>query len=205
MRIRYTIARKDPRKAAPAAATHAPRSHRWMGVLGAATAIAITTTAASAAGPLVRVSQASPYAGCHSPSHGATVYTNAETWPQVATNPANQDNLIGAWQQDRWTTGGNRGLVAGYSFDGGRTWNETTLPFGRCTLGGLDYERAADPWVSIGPDGTAYAVSFRSRTRSAARPQLPQSRLLTAAGTGATSGSSRPTPTARSSSTRSHR
>jgi hypothetical protein len=30
MRIRYTIARKDPRKA-PAAATHAPRSHRWTG------------------------------------------------------------------------------------------------------------------------------------------------------------------------------
>ena len=33
MRIRYMIARKDPRKE-PAAATHAPRSHRWMGDAG---------------------------------------------------------------------------------------------------------------------------------------------------------------------------
>ncbi len=160
MSIRSTSIRKNPRTEAPLATKHAAWSHRLTGVVGAAAAVAISTTAASAGGPLIRVSQASPYAACHSPSHGATVYTNAETWPQVATNPANQNNLIGAWQQDRWTNGGNRGLVAGYSFDGGRTWNQTTLPFSRCAPGGLDYERAADPWVSIGPDGTAYAVSL---------------------------------------------
>ncbi|MFP3616540.1 exo-alpha-sialidase, partial [Paraburkholderia sp. SIMBA_050] len=33
------------------------------------------------------------------------------------------------------------------------------LPFSACA-GGTGYERASDPWVSIGPDGTAYAVSI---------------------------------------------
>ncbi len=133
---------------------------RWTGLFCAATAAALTTTTASAAGPLVRVSDASPFAGCRVATHGARVYTNAEVEPQVATNPANANNLIGAWQQDRWSTGGSHGLVAGYSFDGGRTWNETPLPFDRCSPGGLNYERASDPWVSIGPDGTAYAVGL---------------------------------------------
>ncbi|MGS0625972.1 exo-alpha-sialidase, partial [Ralstonia sp. VS2407] len=68
-------------------------------------------------------------------------------------------NVIGAWQQDRWSNGGAHGLVAGYSFDGGLTWKQTNLPFSACA-GGLAYERASDPWVSIGPDGTAYSVSI---------------------------------------------
>jgi hypothetical protein len=29
-----------------------------------------------------------------------------------------------------------------------------------CAPGGLPYERASDPWVSIGPDGIAYAISI---------------------------------------------
>src|SRR5439155_15506755 len=71
------------------------------------------------------------------------------------------------WQQDRWSDGGAHGLVAGYSFDGGATWGETTLPFSGCTskaikdpFTGAPYNRASDPWVSIGPDGTAYAVGL---------------------------------------------
>ena len=81
MSIRSTSIRKNPRTEAPLATKHAAWSHRLTGVVGAAAAVAISTTAASAGGPLIRVSQASPYAACHSPSHGATVYTNAETWP----------------------------------------------------------------------------------------------------------------------------
>jgi Neuraminidase (sialidase) len=84
---------------------------------------------------------------------------NAEVEPWLAVNPANPSNFIGVWQQDRWSNGGAHGLVAGYSFDGGQTWNQTNLPFSACA-NGLGYERASDPWVSIGPDGTAYAVSI---------------------------------------------
>ncbi|HEX9074794.1 MAG TPA: sialidase family protein, partial [Anaerolineae bacterium] len=39
------------------------------------------------------------------------------------------------------------------------TWGETPQPFSACA-GGLGYERASDPWVSFGPDGTAYSVSI---------------------------------------------
>jgi hypothetical protein len=78
----------------------------------------------------------------------------------VTSDPTNPSNLIGGWHQDRWSTGGAHGLVAGYLFDSGRSWRESTLPFSRSTPGGLRYERASDPWVSIGPDGTAYVVSL---------------------------------------------
>src|SRR5207237_8480887 len=91
---------------------------------------------------------------------GSVSYVNAEVEPWVAVNPANPANIIGVWQQDRWSDGGARGLVAGFSSDGGASWGETTLPFSACARGGLACERASDPWVSIGPDGTAYAVSI---------------------------------------------
>jgi hypothetical protein len=57
--------------------------------------------------------------------------------------------------------------MAGYSFDGGKSWGRTTLPFNRCVPGGLAYDRASDPWVSIGPDGTAYAVGLSFDTTTA--------------------------------------
>jgi hypothetical protein len=43
----------------------------------------------------------------------------------------------------------------------GRDFRETTLPFSACAPGGLSlYARASDPWVSFGPDGTAYAIGL---------------------------------------------
>jgi hypothetical protein len=110
------------------------------------------------ASSLVLVSGPSPYASCTIGGPG-TNYPNAEVEPYVAVNPTNHANIVGVWQQDRWSNGGAHGLVAGFSFDGGATWGETTLPFSACA-GGLGYERASDPWVSFGPDGTAYAVSI---------------------------------------------
>jgi hypothetical protein len=122
------------------------------------TAALTVGTAGAAIGSLIRVSGPSPYATCTIGGPG-TNYVNAEVEPYVAVNPADNQNVIGVWQQDRWSNGGAHGLVAGFSFDGGATWGETTLPFSACA-GGLGYERASDPWVSIGPDGTAYAVSL---------------------------------------------
>jgi len=112
---------------------------------------------------LVRVSQASPYsAGCG--EAGGTSYEDAEVEPFVAINPTNPSNLVGAWQQDRWSTGGAHGLVVGSSMDGGKTWKEHSLPLSLCAGGtaanGGDYGRASDPWVSFAPDGTAYAISI---------------------------------------------
>src|SRR6266567_9583004 len=104
--------------------------------------------ASTAITPLVTVSSPSPYATCTIGGPG-TNYVNAEVEPYVAVNPANTSNIIGVWQQDRWNNGGAHGLVAGFSFDGGTTWKETTLPFSACA-GGLGYERASDPWISFG-------------------------------------------------------
>jgi hypothetical protein len=69
-------------------------------------------------------------------------------------------NLIGVWQQDRWSSGGAKGIVAGYSSDGGTTWGEARLPFSDCASRRSPFGRASDPWVSIGSDGTAYASAL---------------------------------------------
>ncbi|MEA2628804.1 MAG: hypothetical protein QOJ10_1264, partial [Chloroflexota bacterium] len=126
--------------------------------------LAISTAAYGSVGPLSVASGPSPYATCTADAGTGTNYVNAEVEPQLAVNPKDHSNVIAAWQQDRWSNGGAHGLVAGYSFDGGTTWGETTLPFTRCAPGGAQYNRASDPWVSIGPDGTAYAnaISFEA-------------------------------------------
>jgi hypothetical protein len=110
--------------------------------------------------PSHRISGPSPYADCPANDPDDVVTVNAEVEPDVASNPARPRNLVAVWQQDRWANGGAHGLMAGFSFDGGRTWGRTTLPFSQCAPGGLDYPRASDPAVSIGPDGTAYAVGL---------------------------------------------
>ncbi|MGK8207724.1 sialidase family protein [Burkholderia cenocepacia] len=122
------------------------------------TAIAMAAAATAHAEP-VTVSGPSPFAACTIGGPG-TNYVNAEVEPWLAVNPANPNNMIGVWQQDRWSNGGAHGLVAGYSFDAGATWARTPQPFSACAPGGLAYERASDPWVSFGPDGTAYSVSI---------------------------------------------
>jgi hypothetical protein len=116
---------------------------------------------------LVQVSHGSPFANC---TIGATpnsvLYPGAEVEPSVATNRFLPGEVVGVWQQDRWSDGGAHGLVAGYSRNGGRTFAEVPWPVSRCAPGGLNYERASDPWVSIGPEGTVYgsALSFDADT-----------------------------------------
>ncbi|HEX6555491.1 MAG TPA: sialidase family protein [Ktedonobacteraceae bacterium] len=119
------------------------------------------------ASSLTTVSSTDPYAGCSNAGQPGTIYSDAEVEPWVAVNPANSKNIIGVWQQDRWSNGGAHGLLAGSSSDGGATWSESTLPFSGCARGaiadpftGAPYNRASDPWVSIGPDGTAYSVGL---------------------------------------------
>jgi Repeat of unknown function (DUF5648) len=113
----------------------------------------------------VRVTGTSPFvAGCDGTPASGILYTGAEVEPMVAVNLANTNNIIGVWQQDRWSSGGAAGLRTGVSFDGGRSWSATHAPFTRCTGGnaanGGNYERASDPWVAITPSGTAYQIAI---------------------------------------------
>jgi hypothetical protein len=119
------------------------------------------------AGALVIVSGPSPYAGCSDAGQSGTNFVNAEEEPFAATNPANPANIVGTFQVDRWSNGGAHGLAAAFSTDGGTSWAERTLPFSICApnavldpFTGAPFDRASDPWVSIGPDGTAYAVGL---------------------------------------------
>jgi hypothetical protein len=115
--------------------------------------------------PLTVASGPSPFAGCTAgAAPGSVLYPNAEEEPWVDVNPTNPLNLIAVWQQDRWSDGGAHGLVTAVSHNGGATWTRTFPHFSTCaggtTANGGAYDRASDPWVSFGPDGTAYQVSL---------------------------------------------
>jgi hypothetical protein len=101
---------------------------------------------------------------CDGAAASGTLYQNAEVEPYVAVDPGNPANLIGVWQQDRWSNGSSRGLMSASSADGGQTWTRTPLPVSRCGGGtfanGGDYARATDPWVTFAPDGSAYAIGL---------------------------------------------
>ncbi|HEU0041306.1 MAG TPA: sialidase family protein [Jiangellaceae bacterium] len=116
------------------------------------------------AAPLVQVSGTSAFLDCTADNIAAqsgTVFLNSEVEPWIDVNPTDPDNVVGIWQQDRWSNGGARGLVTGVSEDGGASWQEVVIP-GITLCSGGSYDRSTDPWVSFGPDGTLHqlALSF---------------------------------------------
>jgi hypothetical protein len=108
-----------------------------------------------------RASGPSPFLpDCNGVTQSGKLYTDAEVEPFVAVNPRNRLNLVGAWQQDRWSNGGAQGIGTGFSVDGGVHWHRVYQPYTRCAGGnatnGGDFERASDPWVSISPNGVVH-------------------------------------------------
>src|SRR5436190_16811065 len=124
--------------------------------------LAFAGLALAASGP-VDVSGLTPFAACTVGGPG-TNYPNSEVEPFVAVNPANPSNIVGVFQQDRWSNGGAHGLVAATSHDGGSTWIESWAHFSNCSGGtaanGGDYARASDPWVTFAPNGDVYQISL---------------------------------------------
>ncbi|MDR3385977.1 MAG: sialidase family protein [Rudaea sp.] len=115
--------------------------------------------------PQYLASAPSPFvAGCDGVAQDGTVYPNAEVEPYLAIDPLNPQHLIGVWQQDRWSTGGARGIIAGVSNDGGKSWTQHAMPMSRCgggnAINGGDFERASNAWVTIAPDGTANMIAL---------------------------------------------
>jgi hypothetical protein len=133
-----------------------------LSIIAAGTAPAIAGPLLAA--PLVQVSGTSAFLDCTADNVAAqsgTVFLNSEVEPWIDVNPTDPDNIVGIWQQDRWSNGGARGLVTGVSQDGGASWQEVVIP-GITLCSGGSYDRSTDPWVSFGPDGTLYqlALSF---------------------------------------------
>ena len=90
----------------------------------------------------------SPFASCDISGFlfpGEINYVNTELEPWVAVNPTDSSNIIGVYQQDRYTFGGARGLAAAVSHDDGATWSSTYPHFSLCAGGtaanGGDYQR----------------------------------------------------------------
>jgi hypothetical protein len=135
-------------------------------VFAAATLVGLQAASAGplTADPLVQVSGVSPFLGCTADApagQSGQVFLNSEVEPWIDVNPADTDNIVGIWQQDRWSNGGARGLVAGVSFNGGTSWTEAIIP-GISLCSGGTYDRSTDPWVSFSPNGVVHqlALSF---------------------------------------------
>ena len=124
-------------------------------------------------GPGRRRFRGQPDRGVRGDQPGSGInFVNSEVEPWVAVNrltvPTTTDlgdNLIGAWQQDRWNNGGSEGDVTASSLDGGLTWTinantKSSICTGGTAANGGNYERASDPWVDFSPNGTAYLMSL---------------------------------------------
>lgn len=141
---------------------------RTLVALAAVIAMLVVMPAAAGAAPtVVAVSGTlvSPFAGCSADlvdlQRSLDVdYPNGEVEPYLAVNPTNPENLIAVWQQDRWAGGASRGNVVGVSLDGGDTWQTVTTTGSSACTGGPFWVRATDPWVTFGPDGTAYMIDL---------------------------------------------
>lgn len=125
---------------------------------------ATDSASAQTLGPLVQVSGDSPFGpvedcGSNPGDPPGTNFVDSEAEPWLAVNPAAPDNVAVMWLQDPWSNGLSRGNVVGASFDAGETWSLVPVPkVSDCTDGPFD--RAVDPWLSFGPDGTLYQISL---------------------------------------------
>src|SRR5436190_4969583 len=103
------------------------RASRVVGALaGTVAALILASPAGASVSAPTLVTGASPFAvGCAGPGHDltGTLFEQGEVEPWVAVDPANPQNVAGAWQQDRWSNGGSHGLAASASTDGGATWD----------------------------------------------------------------------------------
>jgi hypothetical protein len=144
---------------------------RALAILVAASAAGCGDDLAYAFADVAQVTSETPLApGCNTAPQVGQLVASSEVEPMVAVDPTHPRHLVGAWQQDRWTTGGSNGTLSGVSDDGGRTWTYSHAQFSRCTGAAPgspgDYERATDPWVTFGPSGIAWqiALSFDKTT-----------------------------------------
>ena len=105
---------------------------------------------------------------CNTQPQGGPLYLNSEVEPWLDVDPtsagdADGPDFIGVYQQDRYETGGARGLGTSVSTDGAASFSvlpANQLPdFTQC-VGNQLYERASDPWVSFGPNGDAHQISL---------------------------------------------
>lgn len=125
-------------------------------------ALALALLLVAGEGPLVAVSGPSAFGDCTLDEvlqQRGRVFMGSEVEPRLAVNPQDPANVVATFQQDRWSNGGSRGLVAGVSLDGGATWRSLAIP-GLSLCSGGTYHRATDPWLSFAPNGDLYHIGL---------------------------------------------
>ncbi|MGH3337639.1 MAG: sialidase family protein, partial [Propionibacteriaceae bacterium] len=108
-----------------------------------------------------QVSGTSPFADCTADNVAAqpgTVYPDSEVEPWIAASGSDRNgdgekDIIGGYQQDRWSNGASRGVYASVRYQG--AWVQVAIPGTSECVGG-SHLRATDPWVTFSPDGSAY-------------------------------------------------
>jgi hypothetical protein len=75
--------------------------------------------------------------------------------PDVAVSPVNSSVAVAAAHDSRFADGGAVGISVAWTANAGATWHHMPVP-GITTATGGPYDRASDPVVAFGPDGTAY-------------------------------------------------
>src|SRR5438105_5120417 len=134
-----------------------------VGLAGMAVAYLLALPApgsASTLGPLVEVSQPNSVGTCDDGFRVPGIALNDVFEPYVTANPRNANNVVATW------TLGVQNVVAGVSFNGGRTWQQIPLPLTLCSGG--PYLGAADPWLSFAPNGDLYAINLAGSSPSTA-------------------------------------
>jgi hypothetical protein len=152
---------------------HATRSRRIVVLTAALTLFAAPAAWGSTAvvGALQQVSGSSPFAGCtadHVATQPGTNFPNSEVEPSVAASSMDRNgdgalDVIGGYQQDRWSNGGARGVYSSVWFNG--AWHQVAIPGTSVCVGGVEL-RASDPWVTFSPNGVAYYMTLASSTGS---------------------------------------
>lgn len=79
--------------------------------------------------------------------------------PSIAVDPNDPSIVVGVMQQGRFEDGGSVDPGFTTSHDGGVSWTKGDLPNLTVAVGG-HFDRASDPVVAIGPDGTVYAQTL---------------------------------------------
>jgi photosystem II stability/assembly factor-like uncharacterized protein len=120
--------------------------------------VAAAASTYSAGTPVQANVSTSPLGLC-APLGPGTSYPDTEVEPWLAVNPTNANNVVGTWQQDRYSGGASKGSSVGVSFDGGATFTQVVIPKITTCSGGT-FERASDPWLSFSPNGALYAMSL---------------------------------------------
>lgn len=81
--------------------------------------------------------------------------------PDVGVSPVNPDLAVAVAHDGRYPDGGAVGIEYSWTDNGGASWHHQPLPGITAATGGAAvWERASDPVVAYGPDGTAYVSTL---------------------------------------------